>query len=106
MKLNGFGRTLNILTWDIYVCAYSFNLFCFYLEKSSILNISGDKLSLSNWGLPETVLNQYHSKGITAMFEWQAECLCKGNTLGNKSFDFDSFLLIVKQHNDASYVRC
>ncbi|VDI52041.1 DNA polymerase theta, partial [Mytilus galloprovincialis] len=50
-------------------------------EKSSILNISGDKLSLSNWGLPEPVLNQYHSKGITAMFEWQAECLCKGNTL-------------------------
>ncbi|XP_076077115.1 DNA polymerase theta-like isoform X2 [Mytilus galloprovincialis] len=50
-------------------------------EKSSILNISGDKLSLSNWGLSEPVLNQYHSKGITAMFEWQAECLCKGNTL-------------------------
>jgi DNA polymerase theta len=51
-----------------------------------MLNISGDKLCLSNWGLPESVLNQYHSKGITSMFEWQAECLCTGNTLSNNDY--------------------
>jgi hypothetical protein len=45
-----------------------------------------DKLCLSNWGLPESVLNQYHSKGITSMFEWQAECLCTGNTLSNNDY--------------------
>ena len=32
-------------------------------------------LLLSNWGLPDKVLEQYASRGITSMFEWQAECL-------------------------------
>ena len=32
-------------------------------------------LLLSNWGLPEKVLAQYSQRGITSMFEWQAECL-------------------------------
>lgn len=30
---------------------------------------------LSNWGLPESVLKAYFSKGITQMFNWQFECL-------------------------------
>ncbi|XP_056015539.1 DNA polymerase theta-like [Ostrea edulis] len=42
----------------------------------------GDKLLLSNWGLPETVLKQYKDKGITSMFHWQAECLCLPGVLG------------------------
>ncbi|XP_064629325.1 DNA polymerase theta-like [Lineus longissimus] len=33
------------------------------------------KLELKSWGLPDSVLRKYHEKGITTMFEWQAECL-------------------------------
>ena len=44
-----------------------------------------DRLALSSWGLPETVLQRYHDNGITRMFEWQAECLCTGNVLGEFS---------------------
>ncbi|XP_021338869.1 DNA polymerase theta-like isoform X1 [Mizuhopecten yessoensis] len=40
-----------------------------------------DRLVLANWGLPDTVLNQYHKRGITTMFDWQAECLCTENVL-------------------------
>ena len=32
-------------------------------------------LLLSNWGLPDKVLEQYSNRGISSMFEWQAECL-------------------------------
>lgn len=32
-------------------------------------------LLLSSWGLPEKVLENYSARGITSMFEWQAECL-------------------------------
>ena len=36
---------------------------------------------MSFWGLPETVLARYASKGIKSMFEWQAECLGVGDVL-------------------------
>ena len=47
-----------------------------------ILGATEDQLSLSSWGLPEPVLKQYHRRGITHMFAWQAECLLQGNVLG------------------------
>ena len=34
-----------------------------------------DNLMLAKWGIPEKVLEQYASKGICSMFEWQGECL-------------------------------
>ena len=40
-----------------------------------------DNLLLSNWGLPDTVLAQYHRRGIVKMFNWQAECLQLPNVL-------------------------
>ena len=36
---------------------------------------SQERLDLSSWGLPETVVRAYSLKGIHTMFEWQAECL-------------------------------
>jgi DNA polymerase theta len=39
-------------------------------------------MELTNWGLPELVLMRYRQRGITGMFEWQAECLRLGNVLG------------------------
>ncbi|XP_041351343.1 DNA polymerase theta-like [Gigantopelta aegis] len=56
-------------------------------KLSTIVGVSGEssdssRLLLSSWGLPEPVLKQYNSMGITQMFEWQAECLCIGNVLG------------------------
>lgn len=41
------------------------------------------RLLLSSWGLPSEVLANYHQLGIDRMFEWQADCLCIGNVLGN-----------------------
>lgn len=40
-----------------------------------------NNLLLSSWGLPEQVLAQYSRRGITTMFEWQAECLQLPNVL-------------------------
>ena len=48
-------------------------------NKSSFLTTpakeSKNNLQLSNWGLPEKVLEQYAKRGIACMFEWQAQCL-------------------------------
>ena len=48
-------------------------------NKSSFLTTPVKKskcnLQLSSWGLPEKVMEQYAKRGITSMFEWQAECL-------------------------------
>ena len=34
-----------------------------------------DNLKLSEWGIPDLVLEQYAKRGITSMYKWQAECL-------------------------------
>ena len=48
-------------------------------DKSSFLTTPAKKskcnLQLSSWRLPEKVMEQYAKRGITSMFEWQAECL-------------------------------
>ncbi|KAL4233021.1 hypothetical protein ACF0H5_007707 [Mactra antiquata] len=44
-------------------------------------SLGKDQLALSSWDLPETVLKQYESRGITHMFEWQAQCLLLDNVL-------------------------
>jgi hypothetical protein len=41
-----------------------------------------DRLKLSCWGLPSAVLQRYEERGVTSLFEWQAECLCSGKVLG------------------------
>jgi superfamily II helicase len=40
-------------------------------ELSSALELG----LLSGWGLPSKTLRRYASKGVTSLFEWQAECL-------------------------------
>ena len=47
-----------------------------------------EHLKLSQWGLPELVLKQYAQRGITSIYEWQAECLMKPGVLqgGNLVF--------------------
>ena len=56
-------------------------------SKSEILSLSNnslssqEKLELSNWGLPHSVLNQYHQNGIHSMFQWQVDCLSSGQVL-------------------------
>lgn len=44
-----------------------------------------DKLLLASWGLPEPVLEKYHSLGVVQMFEWQAECLMLGQVLEGRN---------------------
>ena len=45
-------------------------------NRSSISYLSSqERLELSSWGLPETVVRAYSRKGIHTMFPWQAECL-------------------------------
>ncbi|XP_004709845.1 DNA polymerase theta [Echinops telfairi] len=49
-----------------------------------------DKLLLANWGLPQTVLEKYHSFGVKKMFEWQAECLLLGQVLEGKNLVYSA----------------
>ena len=56
-----------------------------HIEAEATGVVPESSLLLSSWGLPEEVLQQYHRHGITSMFPWQAECLCKGNVLGKIS---------------------
>lgn len=49
-----------------------------------------NNLLLSNWGLPANVLSQYSQRGITSMFEWQAECLQLGDVLSGGNLVFSA----------------
>lgn len=57
------------------------------LSKNSTLNLSINSKSclLSNWGFPESLLNEYRNKGITMMFKWQTECLSNPKILFESS---------------------
>ena len=52
-------------------------------EKKSSLPSPGlnSSLQLSQWGLPEVILENYKAKGINTMFEWQKECLLQDKVL-------------------------
>ena len=66
------------------------------IEKSEILSLSNhslnsqEKLELSNWGLPQNVLNQYERNGIHSMFPWQVECLSSGQVLQGKNLVYSA----------------
>ena len=47
-------------------------------------------LLLSNWGLPEKVLERYARRGITSMFEWQAECLMLPGILSGRNLVYSA----------------
>ncbi|XP_077977729.1 DNA polymerase theta-like [Glandiceps talaboti] len=49
-----------------------------------------NKLLLSSWGLPDVVLKSYHSKGITQMFDWQAECLSQERVLSGSNLVYSA----------------
>ncbi|KAM9225840.1 DNA polymerase theta [Dugong dugon] len=49
-----------------------------------------DKLLLANWGLPQVVLEKYHSFGVKKIFEWQAECLLLGQVLEGKNLVYSA----------------
>ena len=43
--------------------------------------INKEPLKLVNWGLPEKLLNYYHKKEISQLFEWQLACLDRPGVL-------------------------
>lgn len=47
-------------------------------------------LLLLNWGLPEKVLERYAGRGITSMFEWQAECLMLPGILSGRNLVYSA----------------
>ena len=47
-------------------------------------------LLLSNWGLPEKVLEKYSARGITSMFKWQAECLMLPGVLTGRNLVYSA----------------
>ena len=53
-----------------------------------------EKLELSAWGLPDTVLRKYKKHGIEKMFPWQLQCLMTGKALdgGNIYFQVIEFI--------------
>ena len=42
---------------------------------------NNDPINLSSWGLPDAVLDKYHSMGIRRLFQWQVEALRTGGAL-------------------------
>ncbi|MGH0149449.1 UNVERIFIED_CONTAM: hypothetical protein FKN15_061437 [Acipenser sinensis] len=57
-----------------------------------------DKLLLSSWGLPKTVLEKYQSLGVVRMFEWQAECLTQGRVLEGKNLVYSGIVVVDELH--------
>ena len=47
-------------------------------------------LHLSQWGLPEKVLEAYSEHGIVSMFEWQAECLSQPGVLSGRNLIYSA----------------
>lgn len=39
------------------------------------------KLQITEWGLPPTIVTWFHKRGISSLFEWQSQCLCKNDVL-------------------------
>ncbi|XP_007942078.1 DNA polymerase theta [Orycteropus afer afer] len=59
-------------------------------RKQALPEDQVDKLLLANWGIPEVVLEKYHSFGVKKMFEWQAECLLLGHVLEGKNLVYSA----------------
>lgn len=49
------------------------------------VNISKDLRYLSNWNLPQSVVNEYRKKNVIEMFDWQCECLKNPKVLFERS---------------------
>ena len=49
-----------------------------------------NKLLLSQWGLPQKVLERYSDRGIRSMFEWQSECLSLPGVLTGTNLVFSA----------------
>ena len=82
----------------------NFKFICFDTLPNWIISVAleaadnCDRLALSSWGLPEVVLQRYQENKITRMFEWQAECLCTGNVLGEYILNVLLIRLTVHSH--------
>uniref|UniRef100_A0A8C0IZ66 DNA polymerase theta n=1 Tax=Chelonoidis abingdonii TaxID=106734 RepID=A0A8C0IZ66_CHEAB len=59
-------------------------------QQMNIPDDQADKLLLASWGLPEVVLEKYHSLGVVHMFAWQAECLMLGQVLEGKNLVYSA----------------
>jgi CRISPR/Cas system-associated endonuclease/helicase Cas3 len=57
-------------------------------NNSLILNTTKNLEYISNWNLPDSVVNEYRKKGVEKMFQWQTECL------QNSKVIFDSANLV------------
>ena len=72
--ISDFNVLLLLAVWAVY--------YLFIVIDLGVCDEKAGRLALSSWGLPDVILQRYHERNITTMFEWQAECLCTGNVLG------------------------
>ena len=75
------------ITRDYYCCDF-FNVgrvsrYCRRLSTKA-------RLSLSHWGLPEKVLKLYSDKGVTTMFQWQADCISMAGVLSGRNIIYSA----------------
>ena len=49
-----------------------------------------EKLRLTQWGIPQPVLEQYSKRGIVSMYQWQADCLMLPGVLQGKNLIFSA----------------
>ncbi|GIY67889.1 DNA polymerase theta [Caerostris extrusa] len=68
-----------------------------HTSKENIDNLC----SLSQWGLPPSVIEAYKSRNIDKMFQWQYECLCSKDVLEGRNL---VFLLLQEMFQNAGIV--
>ena len=49
-----------------------------------------EKLRLTQWGIPQPVLEQYSKRGIVSMYQWQADCLTLPGVLQGHNLVFSA----------------
>ncbi|MBN3292061.1 DPOLQ polymerase, partial [Polypterus senegalus] len=80
----GLDLTINSSKWDTTLACTEGSIHMAVPAEQS------EKLLLSNWSLPKSVLQKYQSYGVVKMFEWQAECLTMGQVLEGKNIIYSA----------------
>ncbi|KAG2456355.1 DPOLQ polymerase, partial [Polypterus senegalus] len=94
----GLDLTINSSKWDTTLACTEGSIHMAVPAEQS------EKLLLSNWSLPKSVLQKYQSYGVVKMFEWQAECLTMGQVLEGKNIIYSGIVVVDELHmlGDAS----
>ncbi|CAL1266804.1 unnamed protein product [Larinioides sclopetarius] len=58
--------------------------------RKGVSKLKKNACSLSQWGLPLSIVEAYKSRNISKMFQWQYECLCMRDVLDGRNLVFSA----------------